>query len=78
MSMPSNQDQKERSQQGRRPSDMSRSEAWTDPVCGMDLQSRSEVFTSEHEGKTYRFCSEACRSKFEQSPQQYTETGGSA
>jgi len=76
MSMASNQ--KERGQQPRRASQGADSDAWTDPVCGMDLQSRSEVLSSEHEGKTYRFCSDACRSKFEANPKQYTDPGANA
>ena len=31
---------------------------WSSDVCSSDL------FTAEHEGKTYHFCSEGCRDKF--------------
>jgi YHS domain-containing protein len=45
--------------------------AWIDPVCGMNVREQSAIFSAEHDGETYRFCSEACRSKFEADPEQY-------
>lgn len=41
-----------------------------DPVCGMNVSADSK-FSVEHEGKTYRFCSEKCESKFVSEPQKY-------
>jgi Cu+-exporting ATPase len=41
-----------------------------DPVCGMNVSADSK-FSVEHEGKTYRFCSEKCESKFVAEPQKY-------
>ncbi len=38
-----------------------------DPVCGMDVDSDSAI-SAAHEGKTYSFCSESCRSKFRANP----------
>jgi hypothetical protein len=34
----------------------------TDPVCGMKVD-RSKAVTASHDGHTYYFCSEHCRSK---------------
>jgi YHS domain-containing protein len=39
----------------------------TDPVCGMTLD-RSKGLTAAHEGKTYYFCGQGCRTKFEADP----------
>jgi YHS domain-containing protein len=42
-----------------------------DPVCGMELEERDVRFTSEYEGKTYSFCSLACKKKFDENPEMY-------
>lgn len=44
-----------------------------DPVCHMKLDERTAKFKSEHEGKTYYFCSLACKKKFEENPKKYIE-----
>jgi uncharacterized membrane protein YraQ (UPF0718 family) len=36
----------------------------TDPVCGMKVD-RARALTAVHDGRTYHFCSEHCRSAFE-------------
>jgi YHS domain-containing protein len=43
----------------------------TDPVCGMDLEESQAKASADFEGKTYYFCSDACREEFEASPEQY-------
>ncbi|MCI0622832.1 MAG: YHS domain-containing protein [Acidobacteria bacterium] len=43
----------------------------TDPVCGMKVDDQKAAAQSTHEGKTYYFCSQSCKSKFEQNPKQY-------
>lgn len=45
----------------------------TDPVCGMELTSGDAVATVQHGGKTYYFCSDECRERFEKQPTVYTE-----
>ena len=40
-----------------------------DPVCGMAVASSSIV--SEHQGKSYYFCSENCRETFAASPEKF-------
>ena len=36
-----------------------------DPVCGMTVDRRAGKPTSMHEGKTYYFCGDSCKAKFE-------------
>jgi membrane fusion protein, copper/silver efflux system len=43
-----------------------------DPVCGMTVdpaEARSSNLTTEHEGKTYSFCSANCKRRFDAAPQ---------
>jgi Cu+-exporting ATPase len=44
-----------------------------DPVCGMNVDDKHPPAQAEYAGKTYGFCSEGCRKKFEQSPEQYAQ-----
>ncbi|WP_302180172.1 heavy metal translocating P-type ATPase [Burkholderia multivorans] len=43
-----------------------------DPVCGMPVTKTSR-FHSEHNGKPYFFCSQACLTKFQAAPSKYAE-----
>ena len=43
-----------------------------DPVCGMQIEEQDVAGQTEHEGRTYYFCSTACKDKFEASPEEYT------
>ena len=45
--------------------------SWIDPVCGMSVKRLSAFFTAEHDGRTYRFCSESCRADFQKDPQRF-------
>lgn len=47
-----------------------------DPVCGMTVDPRKAAAASVRGGKTYYFCSTACRNAFEKAPE--TFAGGSA
>ena len=47
-----------------------------DPVCGMEINTQDAAGSSEHEGRTYCFCSTNCKSKFDQNPQQYVKVQG--
>lgn len=40
-----------------------------DPVCNMRIE--PGVFTSEHNGKAYYFCSDYCKTQFDADPSQY-------
>lgn len=44
----------------------------TDPVCGMQIEESEAAGQSEHEGRTYYFCSASCKGKFEERPEEYT------
>jgi Cu+-exporting ATPase len=43
----------------------------TDPVCGMSMDEKKAAGTTVHEGKTYYFCSAACKATFEKAPAKY-------
>ncbi len=43
----------------------------TDPVCGMDVDEKQAAATSTYKGKTYYFCAQSCKEKFDQSPEKY-------
>jgi len=48
--------------------------AWTrDPVCGMRVDEWTAIFHSNHQAKRYVFCSEKCKLRFDQSPEQYLQ-----
>ena len=44
----------------------------TDPVCGMSIDPASAAASSEHEDKTYHFCSTHCAEAFQNDPARYT------
>lgn len=45
-----------------------------DPVCGIQVDDKNAEFQTQHGGKKYSFCSEDCKRKFEQHPEQYAQT----
>lgn len=42
-----------------------------DPVCGMAVDEKKAGGTATHQGKTYVFCSESCKTKFQKEPERY-------
>jgi YHS domain-containing protein len=46
----------------------------TDPVCGMQISRRTSVGEEQVSGRTYYFCTESCRQKFQTDPSQYVKT----
>ncbi len=40
-----------------------------DPVCGKDLQPNTAATSVNREGKTFYFCSDNCRAKFDAEPE---------
>lgn len=46
----------------------------TDPVCGMKIDEKNAQAQSQYGGKTYSFCSEDCRRKFDEKPEQYAKS----
>ena len=45
----------------------------TDPVCGMKIRPEDAVAKTEHQGRTYHFCSESCHEEFTESPDDYVK-----
>ncbi|WP_425106293.1 heavy metal translocating P-type ATPase [Ancylobacter sp.] len=42
-----------------------------DPVCGMDVDPHTATLKAEHNGITYYFCAQGCRTKFIANPEKY-------
>ena len=42
-----------------------------DPVCGMMVDEKKAKLKSEDEGKTFYFCSAACKDAFDRDPGRY-------
>jgi Cu+-exporting ATPase len=42
-----------------------------DPVCGMEVDEKQAPATSEYKGKTYYFCAQSCKERFDQSPEKF-------
>jgi Cu+-exporting ATPase len=43
-----------------------------DPVCHMDVDPDRAKYTSVYKGKTWAFCTESCKRKFDENPDQYS------
>ena len=41
------------------------------PVCGMEMESEDVASESNYEGKSYYFCSDECRKKWDANPARY-------
>lgn len=46
-----------------------------DPVCGMDVKDDKKSIRSDFRGQTYHFCSDRCKSTFDQDPQNFASPG---
>jgi Cu+-exporting ATPase len=46
-------------------------ESATDPVCGMSVDPATARHETEHDGRTFYFCSDRCRTKFAADPAKY-------
>jgi Cu+-exporting ATPase len=44
-----------------------------DPVCGIAVNEKQAAATSKYKGKTYYFCAQSCKEKFDQSPEKYLQ-----
>ena len=49
-----------------------------DPVCGMMIEEKDAVATSDYEGKRYYFCSKDCKIEFDASPEDYAGNSGAS
>lgn len=47
-----------------------------DPVCGMEIEEQRAAAKVQHQGRTYYFCSEHCKSVFEKNPEPYLSKPG--
>jgi uncharacterized membrane protein YraQ (UPF0718 family)/YHS domain-containing protein len=47
-----------------------------DPVCGMTVDRNAGKPTSVYEGRTYYFCGEGCKAKFDAAPERYVDATG--
>ena len=44
-----------------------------DVVCGMQIDPAKAAGNSEYQGKTYYFCSNSCKTKFDANPAQFVK-----
>jgi Cu+-exporting ATPase len=47
-----------------------------DPICGMMVDEKTSKLKSEHEGRTFYFCSQSCKTKFDADPHRYGHPKG--
>lgn len=47
-----------------------------DPICGMVIDEKDAVGTSDYQGTKYYFCSDDCKVEFDESPQDYAAGSG--
>lgn len=45
-----------------------------DPVCGMNVDESNSQYQTQYGGQKYNFCSEQCKKKFDQQPEQYARS----
>lgn len=46
-------------------------ESQKDPVCGMQVNEQEAAGQSDYKGQTYLFCSQGCKTQFDQNPEQF-------
>ncbi len=44
-----------------------------DPVCGMMIEEKDAVATSDYKDKKYFFCSKDCKVEFDENPESYAD-----
>jgi Cu+-exporting ATPase len=49
-----------------------------DPVCGMNVDENKSQYQTQYGGKKYNFCSDQCKQKFDQQPEQYARSASAA
>ena len=47
-----------------------------DPGCGMQVDEKKAVATSQYQDQTYYFCANACKEKFDKTPARYLKNEG--
>jgi P-type Cu+ transporter len=48
----------------------------TDPVCGMRIDEAEALGSARFEARTFYFCSELCKSRFDADPERYAVGAG--
>jgi YHS domain-containing protein len=49
-----------------------------DPVCGMNVDENNSQYQTQYGGKKFNLCSEQCKKKFDQQPEQYARSVSAA
>ena len=44
-----------------------------DPVCGMNVDESKAAGSSVYNGKTYYFCAQSCKARFDKEPEKYAK-----
>lgn len=44
-----------------------------DPVCGMKVDEKTAIHTSQYAGRTYYFCAPGCKRTFDQDPEKFLD-----
>lgn len=47
-----------------------------DPVCEMEVETKTATATTEYKGKTYYFCALGCKAAFEMNPEKFGQSQG--
>lgn len=47
-----------------------------DPVCGMTVNQDLTEYRSDYKGRSYYFCNETCKTKFDKDPKSYYKGKG--
>lgn len=47
-----------------------------DPVCAMRIETARAWGPSRYEGRTYHFCSQSCKTRFDADPERYALGAG--
>jgi len=42
-----------------------------DPICSMAVDEKTAKYKSDYKGKTYYFCSQYCKTKFDKDPSKF-------
>jgi YHS domain-containing protein len=45
-----------------------------DLICGMTVDEKTAKYKSDYKGKTYYFCSQSCKTKFDKNPSKFAGT----
>ena len=48
-----------------------------DPVCGMEVETATAQWKTDHQGRTYYFCGPGCKRSFEKDPEKFLREGPS-